>query len=109
MPGTSIFTQKNKNLIPAHELALSVIFKRSAFPHSSLDLHDALAYLSRKELSSSFSLKGWNVISYRNLYLGFINNLGNRINNYYPSGCRIKMNYGQSVDEILRWENCSES
>lgn len=109
MPGTSIFTQKNKNLIPAHELALSVNFKRSAFPHSSLDLHDALAYLSRKELSSSFSLKGWNVISYRNLNLGFINNLGNRINNYYPSGWRIKMNYGQSVDEILRWENCSES
>jgi hypothetical protein len=49
MPGTSIFTQKNKNLIPAHELALSVNFKRSAFPHSSLDLHDALAYLSRKD------------------------------------------------------------
>ncbi|WP_462243937.1 methyltransferase RsmF C-terminal domain-like protein [Ferruginibacter sp.] len=35
------------------------------------------------------SLKGWALISYRQLSLGWVKILSNRINNYYPKEWRI--------------------
>jgi NOL1/NOP2/fmu family ribosome biogenesis protein len=33
--------------------------------------------------------KGWQAVSYKGFPLGWINGLGNRVNNYYPKELRI--------------------
>lgn len=101
--GTKIFTRKKNDYIPSHDLALSVYFRKGIFPTSELDLPDALAYLSKKDLNFSVPYKGWNIVAYHDISLGFIKNLGIRINNYYPSHWRIRMNYEKPVDNIIKW------
>ncbi|WP_332911045.1 methyltransferase RsmF C-terminal domain-like protein [Algoriphagus boritolerans] len=34
---------------------------------------------------------GWVLLTYQNLPLGWVKNLGNRVNNYFPKEWRIRM------------------
>ena len=81
---------KGKDFIPAHELALAADILPAEYPSVELSEQDALLYL-KKELVNlpADAPKGWITASYRNQRLGWIRNLGNRFNNYYPSGQRI--------------------
>ncbi len=82
--GTRIFTVKNNNFLPSHEVAMSVRFKKKQFPVNELDLHDALSYLRRDNFALNLGDRGWNLITYKGVNLGFVNNIGSRFNNYYP-------------------------
>ncbi|MBN2664886.1 MAG: rRNA cytosine-C5-methyltransferase [Bacteroidales bacterium] len=106
MPGTKIGSAKRNGYIPAHELSLSGGMKAGAFPVADLDLKQALAWL-RKDMMDGIEVPlGWFVASYRGARLGFGNNIGNRINNYYPVGQRIRMNIpDEAENSIIRWEN----
>ncbi len=75
-------------LIPHHELALSTILKND-IAAIEVDLPTALQYLRRNEITIDTPLKGWALITHRNLPLGWIKILPNRINNYYPKEWRI--------------------
>jgi NOL1/NOP2/fmu family ribosome biogenesis protein len=85
--GVDLGSQKGKDLVPAHELALSGLI-RSGFPIMDLSLADALLYLKRKEFASKGEI-GWNLVHYCGLPLGWVKVLSNRINNYYPAEWRI--------------------
>ena len=85
--GIEIGTIKGKDVIPSHELAVS-IFNKSELPQIQLSLNEALQYIRRKELNLS-APKGWCLVKYQDLYLGWIKVLPNRINNYYPAEWRI--------------------
>lgn len=85
--GTEIGSIKGKDAIPAHELALSLL-PLSHFPTVELKKEDALQYLRRKQIEVTSS-KGWNLVRYNGLPLGWIKVLPNRINNYYPAEWRI--------------------
>jgi 16S rRNA C967 or C1407 C5-methylase (RsmB/RsmF family)/NOL1/NOP2/fmu family ribosome biogenesis protein len=103
--GTSVCTRKGNSFIPSHELALSASYKKGSFPEIDLDIGKALDYLGRKDLKGVTCNKGWNVFRYRSMNLGFANNIGTRINNYYPAGWRIK--YADPVSapgKIMDWE-----
>jgi tRNA and rRNA cytosine-C5-methylases len=104
--GTRIFTKKQSKFLPSHELAMSVFLKRDVFPSIDLELLDALAYLHRENIGPGSSVKGWNLISYRGALLGLVNNIGNRLNNYYPVEWRIRMNPAFPADEdAIIWDN----
>ena len=75
-------------LIPHHELALSTSINAS-IPSIVVDKDTALQYLRRQEIKLTTDLKGWVLLTYQHLPLGWIKILPNRVNNYYPKDWRI--------------------
>lgn len=103
--GTHISTEIKNGSIPSHELALSQYFNDEAFPAISLDYQMAMIYLSRGEMKQSGNEKGWNTVKYKGKCLGFVKNIGARINNYYPVEWRVRMAVPQQGDEkIIKWK-----
>jgi len=51
----------------------------------------SLAFLQKSLHEIPESPKGWLLITYAGLGLGWIKNLGNRINNYLPNEAKIRM------------------
>ncbi|MDE1193339.1 MAG: RNA methyltransferase [Arachidicoccus sp.] len=86
--GTEVGEIKNKGLVPAHDLALSSIFAKE-IPVIYLDKAQSLQYLKRKDLYIDTEIKGWAIVNYEGVNLGWVKVLPNRINNYYPNEWRI--------------------
>lgn len=81
----------NKNiLLPDHSLALSQILNNH-IPKIELEKPTALKYLKKSLQSIDSSHKSWMVAAYDGLNLGFLKNIGDRINNYLPNEYRILM------------------
>ena len=85
--GVELGTIKGKDFIPSHELAVSLIPLQS-LASIELSKEEALQYLKRKEFRAA-APKGWTLVKYCGLPLGWIKVLPNRINNYYPQEWRI--------------------
>lgn len=90
--GITVAEIKGRDLIPTHQLALSVALRREKFPSIDLDLDSAIDYL-RKE-SPSVSLlkdmpKAHILMTYKGIPLGWIKNIGSRANNLYPKEWKI--------------------
>lgn len=77
-----------EKLIPDHALALSCHLAPE-IPRVALNKEQAISYLQRKELNIDSSIKGWQLATYNNLPLGWMNVLPHRVNNYYPKELRI--------------------
>jgi 16S rRNA C967 or C1407 C5-methylase (RsmB/RsmF family)/NOL1/NOP2/fmu family ribosome biogenesis protein len=77
-------------LIPAHELALSSALHTDT-DCIELDKPTALQYLRRQDFTVPEGNKGWCLVKYGGLGLGWVKLLANRINNYYPKDWRILM------------------
>jgi 16S rRNA C967 or C1407 C5-methylase (RsmB/RsmF family)/NOL1/NOP2/fmu family ribosome biogenesis protein len=74
-------------VIPEHELAM---YHQVIYPQRiELSTSQALAYLKKEDIVIESSIKGWHLVTYNEMPLGWIKNLGNRINNYYPNNYRI--------------------
>jgi 16S rRNA C967 or C1407 C5-methylase (RsmB/RsmF family)/NOL1/NOP2/fmu family ribosome biogenesis protein len=91
-PGTMLGNMKQKDFIPDHDLALSTVITRGAFPELELGYDDAITYLRRDNLSGISCAEGWNLVTFRAVPLGFVKNIGRRLNNYFPMEMRIRMN-----------------
>ncbi|MDX9811622.1 MAG: rRNA cytosine-C5-methyltransferase [Bacteroidales bacterium] len=89
--GTLICTVKRDSYIPSHELALSASLNKNAFEKAEVSYETAMSYLRRDNLQIGDAPHGWFLVSYRGINLGFANNLGKRINNYYPVEWRVRM------------------
>jgi len=89
--GTATVTIKHDKLIPDHALALSTDCNHDFFNTISLDQNSALQYLRREGLPFSSDKKGFALVTFENLGLGWVNVLDNRINNLYPSEWRIRI------------------
>ncbi len=90
-PGTPVATAMKEQFIPHPALAHSLILNRRAFSVASPGLADAVRYLRKESLSPEYGEKGWVLVSYREIPLGWLKNLGNRTNNYFPGERRIRM------------------
>jgi 16S rRNA C967 or C1407 C5-methylase (RsmB/RsmF family)/NOL1/NOP2/fmu family ribosome biogenesis protein len=77
-----------KELIPAHDLAMANVLTDKVQTYE-LNLEEALLYLRRDELRIDSSLRGWTLMTYQGLGLGWAKILPNRLNNYYPKELRI--------------------
>jgi len=89
--GVAVASIKKNKLIPEHALALSIDLNNESFPVVDVDKEEALKYLSKQTIEPKDSEKGFALIRYQNNNLGFVNRLGNRINNLYPANWRIRM------------------
>lgn len=77
-----------QDFIPDHELALYHGLKND-LPSVELDLQMAIQYLQKEVIHPVLPHKGWFLVKYHGKNLGWIKNLGNRVNNYYPVNYRI--------------------
>jgi len=79
-----------EELLPSHELALSVALNLDNCQKYEVDVTVALEYLRKGTNFKIEGPKGWVLLTYKHLPLGWIKNLGNRINNYYPVAYRLR-------------------
>ncbi|MGE4288807.1 MAG: rRNA cytosine-C5-methyltransferase [Salinivirgaceae bacterium] len=89
--GIKIAQIKGKKLIPQPELALSWQINREHFPYQELSEYDALQYLKKENLHFKEQPTGYHMVGFKNLPLGWLNNIGNRSNNTFPGSWRIRM------------------
>ena len=101
--GLPVAQFKKNDLLPEHTYALSVDRNTDIFGTIELDLRDALLFQKREEIKINSTVKGWMLVQYQGIPLGFIKNLGNRANNYFPKEWRIRM----TLPEIpMPWYLC---
>jgi NOL1/NOP2/sun family putative RNA methylase len=88
--GVRIGKMAGKDLIPDHELALSLVINKDRFLQTELNKQQAIQYLQRADITDLESPdKGWSLMNYEGHALGWAKLLPNRINNYYPKEIRI--------------------
>ena len=86
---------KKKEVLPAHELALSTILNRGKFPEIELSLEESIRFLHRDDIRPEAKERGWHLLTYRDIPLGWAKNLGNRFNSNYPKEWRIRMDIAE--------------
>ena len=92
--GICLGEAKGKDFIPSQELALSTALTPNAFPSVELEWENAIKFLKKEALVlPSGTDKGYVLVRYQGLPLGFAKNLGNRANNLYPQEWRIRTGY----------------
>lgn len=98
LPGLEVAAIKGRTAVPSQPLALTTALKstEAPFPTAEVDLDLALSYLRRESLPGfPDSPRGPLLLTFRPqglaapLPLGFVNNLGSRANNLYPTPWRI--------------------
>ncbi len=97
--GIEIGTPKGRDLVPSQSLALSTALAPGAFPRVEVSKDMALRYLRREAIElPAETERGYVIVSYMGLPLGFLKNLGNRANNLYPQEWKIKINNNSNKD-----------
>lgn len=100
--GADIAEQKGKDWMPAHGLAMSRVLNQDAFAREEISHEQAVAYL-RKEavVLPGTAPRGIVLLTYKQVPLGFVKNIGNRANNLYPQEWRIRSGYmPEEVSEL---------
>jgi NOL1/NOP2/fmu family ribosome biogenesis protein len=89
--GTNIATMKHDKAIPEHALATSLLINRAVFNNIEIDLNTALEYLRRNAILLSDQPRGYALLTFQNIPIGWVNVLENRVNNLYPQEWRIRL------------------
>ena len=78
----------SKEMIPSHEIAL---YEGMDNYNSicNVDKETAILYLKKENFKVELNKTGWFLMKYQDLPIGWIKNIGNIINNYYPVNYRI--------------------
>ena len=89
--GIPLATIKGKDIIPEHSLAMAWgVIDANSFPNVELDETSSLQYLRREAIVlPEETPRGYILLTYNGLPLGFAKNIGNRANNLYPDSWRI--------------------
>ena len=89
--GIRLGTIKGRDIIPDECLALSTALRREAFATVETDRTTATTYLRKEAVTlPEGTPHGIVLLTYRDMPLGFVKNIGNRANNLYPAEWRIK-------------------
>ena len=101
--GIPMATVKGKDVVPSQAAAHSRQLSPDAFPKAEVDYPTAISYLRGETIGLPENTpKGYVLIFYQGLALGFVKNLGNRANNCYPREWRIRSSHTpSSIPEIL--------
>lgn len=89
--GVAVAEMKHSKLIPEHALALCCDFNQHSVESIALNYNQAITFLRKETLDLPGYTKGFTLVEFEGNALGWINHLGNRINNLYPLNWRIKM------------------
>jgi NOL1/NOP2/fmu family ribosome biogenesis protein len=99
--GTMVGETKNDSFIPAHDLAMSVKQKEGVWPVYDATYEEAVSFIRLEHFPVTGMPHGRILIRYRGIPLGFVNNLGNRLNNSYPQAWRMRMERQPDFREVL--------
>ena len=89
--GFGIGEVKRISMVPQHSLSMAKALRKEAFPHFELSEEMALSYLRSDALPVVDSMPtGIVLLTYQDVPLGFVKNVGNRLNNLYPNEWRIR-------------------
>ena len=92
--GIIIGEVKGKDLIPHQSLAMSNELNTNEFSSCELTYEQAISYLRKEAIVLDATVpKGYLLLQYKNVPLGFVKNIGNRANNLYPQEWRIRSGY----------------
>ena len=91
--GTALAEVKHDKLIPEHAFALLTNLNKEHFRQIELTEKQALAYLRKENLVVGEGERGFALLTFNGNGLGWVNLLGNRLNNLYPSNWRIRMGH----------------
>lgn len=88
---TALEPIKNNQYMPTHALVINQNFNPNAFPVIEVNQAQALNFLRKQPLDflNENNTNGYLLISYEKNILGFVKNVGNRYNNYYPKEWRL--------------------
>lgn len=103
--GVKLATLKGKDVIPAQSMALSTSLNKENFPQKELSYEEAISFLRKEAVTlPEETPKGYVLLTYRNIPLGWEKNLGTRANNLYPQEWRIKSTHIPEENKtILTW------
>ena len=91
MFGVPMFEVKGKDLIPQTALAMSDVLKRGVYPEADLSYDEAIAFLRKEAIVLGADVpRGFVMVTYEGVPLGWVKNIGNRSNNLYPEYWRIR-------------------
>lgn len=93
--GTAVAVWKGRDLVPEADFALAVRrepVEGLVYQTVELSREDALRFLSREPLVLPDAPCGYLLLTYKDLGLGFVKNLGNRTNSLLPGARRIRKN-----------------
>lgn len=100
--GIPVGEVKGRDLIPSHGLAMSCDLQREAFPSEELPYEKAIAYLRNEAVQlSEGAPKGMVLVTFSDIPLGFVKNIGNRANNLYPQEWRIRSGYMPDEPQLV--------
>ena len=88
--GFGICELRGKTPVPQHALAMLKDVNMNAFHKAELTLEQALRYLRNEALTLPNVATGIVMVTYENVPLGFVKNVGNHCNNLYPKEWRIR-------------------
>lgn len=88
--GVPLAESKGKDLIPQAGLALSKALNVQNFATAEVDLPTALSFLRCEAINLPDAPRGFLLLTYQNLPIGWVKNIGNRCNNLYPQPWRIR-------------------
>lgn len=89
--GCAAGMMKGTNFIPDADMALCIKLSENAFPRVQLDRKTALTFLRKDSITLPEAPKGYLLVEYGGIPLGFVKNIGNRCNNLHPQSRRIRM------------------
>lgn len=90
--GVQVAEVKGKDFIPQPGLAWSDTLADGEFPEVEVDKETALQYLRREAvILPAETPKGYVIVAFNGVRLGFVKNLGNRSNNLYPQEYRLRI------------------
>ena len=91
--GFEVGEPKGNDLAPAHALALSTA-RSEAILSAELSKNEALTFLKKESLGLDLQ-RGWTLMQYNGLPIGWAKAIPGRINNYLPKHFRLRMDLGK--------------
>lgn len=92
--GIRLAVAKGGKFLPCHSLAMSNALSHDAFCEAEIGYETAISYLRTESVVLDGTLpKGYVLLKYKGVSLGFVKNLGGRANNLYPQEWRIRSGY----------------
>lgn len=92
--GIVLAVSKGRNFQPCHSLAMSNALAEDAFVVVEISYEDAISYLRTESIVLDGKVpKGYVLLKYKGVPLGFVKNIGGRANNLYPQEWRIRSGY----------------
>lgn len=92
MLGIEMYEIKGNDLIPQAQLALSKQLAIENTQTVEVDNKTAIQFLKRESIQLQNTVRGFILLTYHGVALGWVKNVGNRCNNLFPQHWRIRMN-----------------